>query len=92
MKHYREVQCSDRLPEKAKYYFTNQGIDYFHNDGKRKGFDHPETRYWLEELPPTDSAQERYEKACNLIADISSPKKFTEYHDKQLRIAAGLKD
>lgn len=96
MKTYREVKCSDRLPDKADMYIVGFGSAITQARWYPKithwVFNQYDIEWWLEELPPTDSAQERYDKALKLLKERKSDRPHPTVVVEWLKIAAGLKD
>ena len=96
----REIKSESDLPENTTLTYFYKSWVGGHTVGYYKGLrDHiksyikenPDYKVvWLEPYNPEEEARERYEKACNHMADISTPEKFVKYHDEQLHIAAGL--
>ena len=89
---YREIKCSERLPDEGRRYLTNVGWMRYNAKAKMfgiyvkyDGFMPTEVvEWWMEPYDPEEEARDRYEKAMVHIRTYEADFKGA------LRIASGL--
>ena len=64
-KTYKAIKASERNPNVERYYWTNLGSTYWHNDIKEWGVELNQVTYWLEE-----QEQEQGEDIRDILIDF----------------------